>query len=52
MHYFWENYGVEPGMFDHPDMFPPHDYPGTEGCEATCEGDDKTEGVLHLQLFL
>ena len=110
MHYFWENYGVEPGMFDHPhiyvpssrlswhgrmrgdvrgrrqdrvlhlnffcewdgeqcwsavgpnpcpsdekemydfweevhphDMFPPHEYPGTDGCEATCEGDDKTE---------
>ena len=52
MHYFWENYGVEPGMFDHPhDMFPPHDYPGTEGCEATCEGDDKTEESCTSNFF-
>ena len=52
MHYFWENYGVEPGMFDHPhDMFPPHDYPGTEGC-GDVRGRRQDRGVLHLQLLL
>ena len=32
-------------------MFPPHDYPGTEGCEATCEGDDKTEESCTSNFF-
>ena len=52
----------EPGQYDslsfhphdanHPHtMFPPHDYPGTEGCEATCEGDDKTEESCTSNFF-